>query len=74
MENEATDGFAPSVFDVFPGAVRAVSYKFPRASGEGRRRETAGLDSRPVPDASCSHRGKPQTQRTEDWCSQKGTL
>ena len=32
MPNEATDELAPSMWDPFPGEVRATSYEFPPAS------------------------------------------
>ena len=74
MANEAADGLAPSVLDSFSGEARAAFYELPPASEEEPRRKAEGLDSHHAPGAWYSRKRTLQTQKAEDWCSQKGTL
>ena len=62
MSNEATDGFAPSVFDIFRTPLERILALFCQGAKKDPRRDTTGSDSRRAPEAWCSWTGTLQAQ------------
>ena len=62
MSNDATDGLALSVFDIFRAPLERILALFRQRGKKDPRRETTGSDSRRAPEAWCSQTGALQAQ------------